>query len=246
MKTNKKMWLGAVLLLSVLTALAAVPGVFSTLAADSAVIGTIVSNYMSVNAAPSGGVVGSTSAGYTGWGKNGTGDMDFIAANNGTSPSIYWYYLLGSSTLTPEMWLDQSAALHVPGGISANVATATALASTPTQCAGPISGIASSGNGNCLYSSHFQIEVDTFTVGLPAATAATAYASSSTTMTWPTPFFDGNYGLQCSYAGVSGVITGVSPSSFTSTGFTVTIWNGTGSGAVASSIGQLSCTATHP
>lgn len=238
----------------------------------------ILSQWLSAIGQP-GTYAGTT--GYLAYGRNGTGDTDFVTANGGSSPSFYWYYLLGT-TVTAEMWLDQSAILHVPDGIIANIngnlagnastatnvaysgltgspptwnqsttgnaGTATQLAATPGQCAGPgpITGITASGTANCLYSSHFQIETDTFTTGLPAATSGSAsYASSSSTITWPTAFFDINYSLACSYGVGAGVITGVSESNFTPTGFTVTIWNGTSSGAVASNINQLSCTAIH-
>jgi hypothetical protein len=113
-------------------ALAQVPisgstGTFTGQVSAGSFLGTsILTNYGSVNSNPSSGVVGGTSAAYTGWGKNATGDMDFIAANNGSSPSFYWYFLLGASTLTPEMWLDNSANLHVPnGGITTQSVTAT-------------------------------------------------------------------------------------------------------------------------
>jgi hypothetical protein len=136
-----------------------------------------IGSYSSMNGLP--GTVSGTSAGYTGWGKNGTGDMDFIAANNGSSPSFCWYFLLGSSTITQEMCLNQSGLLVVPNGIVANVqgnlngnastatlatnattaatttgnaATATALAATPSGCGTGyqhVYAIAANGNGSC-------------------------------------------------------------------------------------------------
>jgi hypothetical protein len=80
-----------------------------------------IGSYSSMNGLPSSFALSGTSAGYTGWGKNGTGDMDFIAANNGSSPSFCWYFLLGSSTVTQEMCLNQSGFLVVPNGIIANL-----------------------------------------------------------------------------------------------------------------------------
>src|ERR1700733_3477802 len=86
-------------------------GHFTSVNASSVVANTIASISASVNGAPT--VSGNN--GFTGWGKNGTGDMDFIAANSGASPSFYWYYLLGSSQ-PAEMFLDQNANRHVPNG----------------------------------------------------------------------------------------------------------------------------------
>ena len=52
----------------------------------------LVGSSLAVSAVPS---TAGTSAAYMGWGKNGTGDADFFAANNGSSPSFEWYFLLG-------------------------------------------------------------------------------------------------------------------------------------------------------
>lgn len=88
----------------------------------------LVSSTVSVNGIPS---PAGTTAGYVGFGKNGTGDQDFFAANNGSSPSFYWYFLLGS-TLTPEMFLDMNANFHVPnGGITTQSVTATVSTTLP-------------------------------------------------------------------------------------------------------------------
>lgn len=143
--TNKKLalWAGVSVWLAFLSAAWTTKG-FSQV--------PIVSQYLSASGLPSS--VTSTLAGYVGWGKNGTGDMDFIAANNGTSPSFYWYYLIGSSQ-TAEMWLDQSALLHVPGGVAGsltgNASTATALAATPASCSAGlfVTGITANGTPGC-------------------------------------------------------------------------------------------------
>ena len=88
----------------------------------------LVGSSLAVSAVPS---TAGTSAAYMGWGKNGTGDADFFAANNGSSPSFEWYFLLGS-TVTQEMYLDQNANLHVPnGGITTQSVTATVSTTLP-------------------------------------------------------------------------------------------------------------------
>jgi hypothetical protein len=97
-------------------------GTFSG-AVSAANYGNVNGNWSAFTAFP--GSVSGTNAGYTGWGKNGTGDMDFVAAANGSSPSFCWYFLLGSA-LTQEMCLNQNANLLIPNGSI----TATAVVST--------------------------------------------------------------------------------------------------------------------
>jgi hypothetical protein len=76
----------------------------------------ILSNFSEVNGFPSAGVA-LTSLGYTAWGKNATGDMDFIATNAGAAPTFYWWYATGvGPTFTIPMFLDSSENLHVPLG----------------------------------------------------------------------------------------------------------------------------------
>jgi hypothetical protein len=72
----------------------------------------VATNFSQVNGQP-GAYAGNL--GFTSYGKNGTGDMDFVAANGGASPSFYWWYLLGS-TPTIEMFLDVNGNLRVPNG----------------------------------------------------------------------------------------------------------------------------------
>jgi hypothetical protein len=118
MKTRNKFWVLCILTVAVVAG-AQVP-----------INGSIFSgNYSLMNYFPAS--IAGTSAGYTGWGKNGSGDMDFAAANSGASPSFYWYFLLGSS-LTAEMYLDSNANFHVPnGGITTQSLTATVSANLP-------------------------------------------------------------------------------------------------------------------
>lgn len=150
MKTINKFW-ACVWTLCILTvavvAGAQVPGVFSSISWSSAVGTSILTNYASVNSAPAGVV--STSAGYTGWGKNSTGDMDFVAANNGASPSFYWWYLLGSSQVA-EMWLDTSANLHVTNGITAATLSATTAFSAPHYTVATLPSAATAGAGGLV------------------------------------------------------------------------------------------------
>jgi hypothetical protein len=91
--------------------------------------------------------ISGTSGGYTGWGKNGTGDFDFFAANNGSSPSFYWYFLLGS-TQTAEMFLDTGGNLHVPNGnVTANSLSAAASVALPHYTAATIPSAVTLGAG---------------------------------------------------------------------------------------------------
>jgi hypothetical protein len=86
----------------------------STVNATSVSAASVTSNWAQVNGSPT----PAGNNGFTGWGRNGSGDFDFFSANSGASPSFYWYYLLGS-TPTIEMYLDTNANLRVPnGGIS--------------------------------------------------------------------------------------------------------------------------------
>jgi hypothetical protein len=73
--------------------------------------------------------------------------MDFTAANNGASPSFYWYFLLGS-TMTPEMFLDVSANLHVPnGGVSALNITGTVEVTTQHYTVATLPSASTAGTG---------------------------------------------------------------------------------------------------
>jgi hypothetical protein len=75
-----------------------------------------LANYTEVQGNPSAGVALS-SLGFTAWGKNSTGDMDFIATNGGAAPTFYWFYATGvGPTYTIPMFLDSSENLHVPNG----------------------------------------------------------------------------------------------------------------------------------
>jgi hypothetical protein len=96
------------------------------------------------------GSIAGTSAGYTGWGKNGTGDMDFAAANNGASPSFFWYFLLGSS-MTAEMDLDTNGNLHVlNGGVLATNVTGTVAVTTQHYTVATLPSAASLGLGSMV------------------------------------------------------------------------------------------------
>jgi hypothetical protein len=91
--------------------------------------------------------ISGTSGSYTGWNKNGTGDFDFFAANNGSSPSFYWYFLLGLSQ-TAEMFLDTGGNLHVPNGnVTANSLSAAASVSLPHYTVATIPSAAALGAG---------------------------------------------------------------------------------------------------
>jgi hypothetical protein len=84
---------------------------FTAVGATALSANTVTSNFSLVNGQPSSF---SGANGYTAYGRNGTGDMDFVAANSGASPSFSWYFLLGT-TATQEMSLNQAGRLIVPG-----------------------------------------------------------------------------------------------------------------------------------
>jgi hypothetical protein len=344
---------------------------------------TLFANSLGVNSQPNS--VTGDSAGFVGWNRNGTGDMDFIATNAGQSPSFAWYFLLGSS-VTQEMFLDQSAVLHVPDGIEATLtgnvvgnisggsgdfttvhvsgnpgtltsqgawfgwnnsglgetdfftapgtgtggfswfsginktllmsmngitgvltnhngfvgpvtgnvvgnltgngsgtwtgpvngnatsattatsatsattaqsattaSTASALANaSPTQCPTGATGIQSNGNANCISGTYKVVGVQLTATNVSGGAfcttnAGTAFSSCSNTINFPAgdTFADAGYGLSCNPVAFSGNITLVQLSNFTGTSFSVTIFNGDGNGATASSLSQLSCTANH-
>jgi hypothetical protein len=251
----------------------AAAGSFTALNASGAIVGgSSVSGVSSSMSGQPASVVGA--AGYTGWGKNGTGDMDFIAANSGASPSFYWYFLLGS-TVTPEMWLDQSANFHVANGIIAssfqgngsgtwtgpvvgnattsssttgNAATASALAASPTGCGTgyqQVFQIAANGNGSC----------STPVYGITTSVNSTS-GSAGTTANTTVPLF-------WKFGGTAGSVTMpdtnyaascmiIGPTGFPSilgatkstTSVTVTIQNGQGSQGVISGGSEIDCTIT--
>ena len=119
-------------------------GKFTSLTSGSVATGTVASNSASVNASPS----VSGNAGFTGWGKNGTGDFDFFAGNSGASPSFVWYFLLGGSTLTQEMILDQNANLKVlNGSVTANGVVSTSVVQPHVYTVATLPGAAISGIG---------------------------------------------------------------------------------------------------
>jgi hypothetical protein len=227
---------------------------------------TIFGSFSRMISVPAPATVAGTSAGYTGWGKNGTGDMDFIAANNGSSPSFSWYYLLGS-TLTQEMFLDQSAILHVPDGVEANLtgnvtgnvsgssgsstgnaASATQLAATPTNCGSvPATGIAANGNAQC-FSSTYRIQSMLIGSGI-CTTGSNAFNQCSfTSPNWGATFADANYAVSCTASpgeGTSAALTGVFISGRTATNFTITLQNGGAGAAGAATTAEIDCVGVH-
>jgi hypothetical protein len=113
----KKLLLSLSLLASGCAAYAQVPLQGSTVNASVSMTTPFsLANYTEVQSNPSVGVALS-SLGFTAWGKNGTGDMDFIATNGGAAPTFYWWYATGiGPTFTIPMFLDSSENLHVPLG----------------------------------------------------------------------------------------------------------------------------------
>lgn len=221
----------------------------------STVHGTVsVSSAFAYVTAQPGGAVTGTTAGYVGYGQNSSGDMDFIAANNGSSPSFYWYYLLGSSQ-TAQMWLDTSAVLHVPGGISGTASLANALASAPTNCGDghPSYGVAASGNALCM--STYRVLAINITAGI-CTTPSAAYASCASTFylspdgtTTGAVTFSSAPAVSCSAGpgqGTNAILGGVFVDTISTTQFNVTLQNtGTSGGEGATTTNEIHCTASH-
>lgn len=237
------------LLLCAAAAHAQVPVVGSTVHAVTSVSSAF--NY--VTAQPGGAVTGTT-AGYTGYGQNATGDMDFIAANNGSSPSFYWYFLLGSSQ-TAEMWLDQTAVLHVPSGIAGTASLANALAAAPTNCGDGHPSYGIGANGNALCPTTYRVLAINITAGI-CTTAATPYAScASTFFLSPDGTSTGGVtfasapAVACSAGpgqGTNAILGGVFVDTISATQFNVTLQNtGTSGGEGATTTNEIHCTASH-
>lgn len=128
-------------------AVSQVPGIFSTIQWTTASGTSVGLNYAALNGQP--GSYSGTN-GYVAYGKNGTGDMDFVAANGGSSPSFYWYSLTGVSTLTAAMWVDQSNILHEPQGATFGKTTTTSV-STGNYTFSTIPSASTIGAGSIVY-----------------------------------------------------------------------------------------------
>ncbi len=103
----------------------------------------LVGSSLSVNNVPS---TAGTAAGYFGYGNGGTGDADVIAANNGSSPSINFYFLLGT-TLTKELSINTNGNLISPNGIQGSNVTATSTYTVPRYTVGTLPSAAVAGTG---------------------------------------------------------------------------------------------------
>jgi hypothetical protein len=158
-------------------------GTFTTLDATSVSANTVVSNSASVNGQPA-AFAGLN--GFTAYGRNGTGDMDFIAANNGASPSFCWYFLLGT-TADEEMCLNQAAQLSVAGGIASNV-TGNLTGNGTGTWNGPVIGNVT---GNLT--------------GNVAGNATTATTAASTTGNSASASAFNHTPTQCANGGVTGI-----------------------------------------
>lgn len=241
----------------------AAAGNFSNVIANA--IGT---NSIVVGGTRSGGYAGA-SGGFLAFNQAGAGDMDFVATNGGSSPSFYWYYLLGTN-IFPEMWLDQSAAaLHVPGGFvgnltgnassstvssstTGNAATATQFASTPSNCGNGNPAYGVGVNGNALCPSTYKVQSAILTSGI-CTTNNTAYSTCGPiTLNWTSAFIDANYGVSCN-TNVPSSTTGGSTIGTLSiyiyarntSNVQVELQNGASSGAGANTASFISCTGVH-
>lgn len=242
-------------------------GATGAITAASVTATTLTTNSLDVNGLPT----PSGANGFVGYGKNGTGDMDFFAANSGASPSFYWYYLLGS-TVSVEMWLNQSAQLDVPNGIfsnsfqgpltgnvvgnvtgnvtgnastatttTGNSATASAFNHTPGGCT-PGGNVATSIAANGTLGCTVTQFAKTSSV---SSTAATPYATADTTVPLNYLMGDTTYAVSCTLISPFGVPSIMGVVTKTTSSVTVRIVNGGTTGAeVVSGGSEMDCTVT--
>lgn len=133
----------------------------------------------------------------------GGGESDFVNSRGTGSGGFQWYNAQSDGTVgAPIMTLDQNGVLTPIGGLIGNVASATRLASTPTQCpAGAVlTGIQQNGNANCT---NFGASVQyAFATGL-CTTGNSTYSTCSGHVTWQAAFSNNNYTAVCMGLGPS-------------------------------------------
>jgi hypothetical protein len=129
------------------------------------------------------------------------------------------------------------------GPVVGNASTATALAAAGTNCGSttPAYGVNASGNALCVGAgatlAQQIVTTSTCSTGTPA------YATCNTAaLSWSSSFSSSSYAVSCQVNGLSAGLTAtVIAISRTTSSITVTIQNGTGSGAVVTTPAELDC-----
>lgn len=133
----------------------------------------------------------------------------------------------------------------ITNSTSGNAATATALATTPTQCTGSqfATGIAANGNANCATPAGTSV-VQSVILNGGCTTGSSSYDTCNNVLTWPVAFADTSYSVTCFGIGPTDpravVHAGLSKTTTTITAQTVT------EGSVAVGFSEIDCIGVHP
>jgi hypothetical protein len=188
------------------------------------------------------------------------GETDFINRYTaGNAGGFSWWSLTGSTLTSQIMNLTPGGVLTVAtvdantsgthtGAVVGNASTASALATTPSNCgSGKISyGISANGNALCDSSSYLMQPL-VITSGI-CTTGTSAWSNCSFSVNWPSSFADSNYAVSCSAGigqGTSAALTGVFISGKTASSFTITLQNGGSGAGGATTTNEVDCTGIH-
>lgn len=221
-------------------------GAFTTVSASS-----LMSN---------GSTVGAAQGGYVLWNiTTGTGEMDFVD-NQGLGVGGFGWF--NTSTGTPGdalMFLDDTGLLtakigfhgsltgnvtgNVTGNLTGNASTASALASTPSNCGQGVNAIGVNANGNAICSTHL---TQSALITSVCTTPAQAFASCGNSFTWPSPFGDASYAITCTVAtptplNSGSALTATYIENRTAAGAEVFIQNGDADAAIALTATEIDC-----